>query len=138
MDFQYFYFLSIFTTFLILSNKNALNYKNHLKWHSKHIEFGLLFYHPVWAKWYQVILEIKATFIMSILIPYIGWSDHWLRNNVLMKRNNLLYRFVTFDLFKRPENQAGLYEIIDSRSICMLWFISVKMRYYIDICAYFI
>ena len=76
--------------------------------------------------------EIKATFIMSILIPYFGWFDHLSWNCILVKRNKWIYRCMTFYHYKQPPNQAGSWKIIDIRYFCMLWFIKVKMKYYME------
>ena len=43
---------------------------------------------------------------MILLIPYFGWSDYWSWKDILIKRNKFMYRFVTFELFKWPANQA--------------------------------
>ena len=85
----------------------ATNVVKSLMWISKHIDFWLLCNHPVWTIWYKVKMEIKATFIMILLVPYFWWSDQWSWNGLLVKRNKLIRRFVTFDLFKWPANQAG-------------------------------
>ena len=78
---------------------------------------------------------MKARLIMILLLPYFGWSDHLSWNDILIKRNKLMHRFVTIDLFKIPANQSGSQRIIDIRYIWMLWFISFKIRYYTEVCA---
>ena len=66
MDFQYFlYCINIY----YISNTLEQKCSNSQKSHSKHAVY-LLFHHHIWILWNKCILELKASCITLLLIPY--------------------------------------------------------------------
>ena len=109
MDFQYFLFCTvlIFTTFLMLSNENAQFKKMHkeaLKTYRLLVTFCIDIVQSHNGNKSQIHYNSFAILLWMI------W--HWSGNGILVKRNKLMNKFLTFDPFEWPANNLiflGIY-----------------------------
>ena len=76
-------------------------------YYKKKVENQLCFHIGLYPLFWGVTRISRHLRLMIILIAYFGWSDQWSWHGVLVNRNKLIQRFVTFNLFKWPANQAG-------------------------------